>query len=416
LCRTLWKRVRLADLNYSYPINTMSRIEAEVMGSIAAINNCRKGLVSAAPEILRMAALIKESIAKGGDNQGWQKAPINWRGGGGGGDRGRKPDYNTSNNNNNNSRYTNTVVRSGGAGSSNSSNSGMGSNYRTFRGSATAPSSVSAPIAASTTTTSTSASASTTAPVTTTAPTHSLMPPKYVSRFKEADKAVDPVLLIIQDKLNRFSSKNYEDIYEFMCQILDSGKTDFLKSFMKLVFEKATTEEMFCPTYVKLLAALSSKYKVLATEMIIRYRDYIAIFQDVSEAVVATDSKSVIEATSIKKYRLGYSQFLAELIKYNILDTALFLETIEMIVNNLPKVAAAPDSTKLFEEYANCLMRILKGVQGQTTVLALALKDTLKVKFTPILSVLTEKNPALPSLSNRGRFTIQDLLDGIKGL
>ena len=242
------------------------------------------------------------------------------------------------------------------------------------------------------------------------------MPPKYVSRFKEADKAVDPVLLIIQDKLNRFSNKNYEDIYEFMCQILDSGKTDFLKSFMKLVFEKATTEEMFCPTYVKLLAALSSKYKVLATEMVVRYRDYVAIFQDVSEAVVATDSKSVIEATSIKKYRMGYSQFLAELIKYNILDTALFLETIETIVNNLPKVAAAEESTKLFEEYANCLMRILKGVQGQTTVLALALKGALKTKFAPTLSVLTEKNPALPSLSNRGRFTIQDLLDGIKGL
>ena len=389
----------------------MSRTEAEVMGSIAAINNCRKGLETAAPEILRMAALIKESIAKGGDNQGWQKAPINWRGGGDR-DRGRKPDYNTGNNNNNNNRYTNTIVRSGGAGSGSSNNNGGGSSgYRSFRG---ATATATASTAAAATATPTPTTTATTVP--TTPPSHSLMPPKYVSRFKEADKAVDPVLLIIQDKLNRFSSKNYDDIYEFMCQILDSGKTDFLKSFMKLVFEKATTEEMFCPTYVRLLAALSSKYKVLATEMIVRYRDYIAIFQDVSEAVVASDSKSVIEATSIKKYRMGYSQFLAELIKYNILDTALFLETIETIVNNLPKVAVAPDSTKLFEEYANCLMRILKGVQGQTTVLALALKEALKVKFTPTLSVLTEKNPALPSLSNRGRFTIQDLLDGIKSL
>ena len=386
----------------------MSRIEAEVMGSIAAINNCRKGLESATPEILRMAAFIQESIAKGGDNQGWQKAPVNWRGGGGtsgggggGGGSSRRGDYRSETN-----RYQNTVVRSGGAGS------GPPSGYRSFRGTG--------PTGATTTSTASSASASAVAAPDTSVKAgtsvHSLMPPKYISRFKEADKAVDPVLLIIQDKLNRFSNKNYDDIYEFMCQILDSGKTDFLKSFMKLVFEKATTEEMFCPTYVRLLAALSSKYKVLSTEMVVRYRDYIAIFQDVSEAVVASDSKSVIEATSIKKYRMGYSQFLAELIKYNILDTALFLETIETIVSNLPKVAAAPDSTKLFEEYANCLMRILKGVQGQSTVLALALKDALKTRFTSTLSVLTKKNPALPSLSNRGLFTIQDLLDGIKDL
>ena len=381
----------------------MSRIEAEVMGSIAAINNCRKGLVSAAPEIVRMATFIQESIAKGGDNQGWQKAPINWRGNNSSNSGGaRKQDYRGDSN-----RYQNTVVRSGGAGSGSSSMGGS-SHYRSFRGTGPAASFAATPSSATATTTTTATAAP--------APSHSIMPPKYVSRFKEADKATDPVLLIIQDKLNRFSNKNYDDIHEFMCQILDSGKTDFLKSFMKLVFEKATTEEMFCPSYVKLLSDLSSKYKVLSTEMVARYRDYIAIFQDVSEAAVATDSKSVIEATSIKKYRLGYSQFLAELIKYNILDTALFLETIETIVNNLPKVAAAPDSTKLFEEYANCLMRILKGVQGQTTVLALALKEALKVKFSPTLSVLAEKNPALPSLSNRGRFTIQDLLDGIKSL
>jgi len=392
-------------------------MEAEVMDSIAAINNCRKGLGPAGPEVLRTIALIHESLAKGGDNQGWQKAPVNWRSGGGSGGNGgsrSEPKYysktNTVHTPSKPFRATGATVATatGGAGFSSTTGAAVAAAVGTTAAATTAAAGATGTAGAGTT--------STTSTTVTEHHVHSLMPPKYTSRFKAADKAVDPVLLIIQDKLNRFSSKNYEDIYDFMCQILDSGKTDFLKSFMKLVFEKATTEEMFCPSYVKLLSDLSSKYKVLATEMVHRYRDYITIFQDVSEAIVASDSKSVIEATSIKKYRLGYSQFLAELIKYNILDTVLFLETIETIVNNLPKVAASENSVKLFEEYANCLMRILKGVQGQATPLALALKAALKTRFAPTLSVLTEKNPRLPSLSNRGRFTIQDLLDGIKAL
>jgi hypothetical protein len=237
-----------------------------------------------------------------------------------------------------------------------------------------------------------------------------------VSKFKSAEKDIDPVLLIIQDKLNRFSVSNYAEIHDFLCQIMDSGRTDFLKSFMKLVFDKATMEEIFCPTYVKLLSELSSKYAILTTEMVNRYKEYIAIFSDVSESPVAGDGKGVIEATTVKKYRLGYSQFLAEMIKYNILDAELFLSTIQTIVETLPKVAASSDSRKLFEEYANCLMRILKGIQGQKTPLAIALKTALKERYSLLLDPLTKKNSDLPSLSDRGRFTIMDILDAIKTL
>ena len=46
---------------------------------------------------------------------------------------------------------------------------------------------------------------------------------KYVSRFKKTGEADDAVLMLIQDKLNKFSPKNYKEILDFLCQILDSG-------------------------------------------------------------------------------------------------------------------------------------------------------------------------------------------------
>ena len=340
--------------------------DKSIMETIAAISSCRKSLGPTPPDIVRTIESLQATFTSGVDNQGWRRVPLStdWRRGGGGG------------------RY--------------GSNSSSSNNYRQPRPPPVHSSSVSSSSSSSTSSSSSPG-----------------IPHKYVSKFKSAEKDIDPVLLIIQDKLNRFSVSNYAEIHDFLCQIMDSGRTDFLKSFMKLVFDKATMEETFCPTYVKLLSELSSKYAVLTTEMVNRYKEYIAIFSDVSESPVAG---GVIEAATVKKYRLGYSQFLAEMIKYNILDAELFLSTIQTIVETLPKVAASSDSRKLFEEYANCLMRILKGIQGQTTPLAIALKTALKEQYSLLLDPLTKKNSDLPSLSDRGRFTIMDILDAIKAL
>jgi len=356
----------------------MSQVSAPVtdksiMETIAAITLCRKSLGPPNTDVLRNIEIIRESLTSGGDNQGWRRVPIapDWRRGG--------------------NRYNN-------------SNNSSSSNYRSYRPPTTNT------VHNTGSSTNSSASSVTAPPISTPSP----LPHKYVSKFKSAEKDIDPVLLIIQDKLNRFSVTNYAEIHDFLCQIMDSGRTDFLKSFMKLVFDKATMEEIFCPTYVKLLSELSSKYAVLTTEMVNRYKEYIAIFSDVSESPVPGDGKSVVEAATVKKYRLGYSQFLAEMIKYNILDAELFLSTIQTIVESLPKVAATSESRKLLEEYAHCLMRILKGIQGQTTPLAMALKSALRDRFAPLLQPLTKKNPELPSLSDTGRFTIMDILDKIK--
>ena len=52
---------------------------------------------------------------------------------------------------------------------------------------------------------------------------------------------------------------------------------------MKLVFEKAASEEIYCPLYAKLLSELSSHYPVLLTEMTNLYSQYMRIFEEVSD-------------------------------------------------------------------------------------------------------------------------------------
>ena len=241
-------------------------------------------------------------------------------------------------------------------------------------------------------------------------------PVRYVSKFKAAatpDKVDDTILnTIILGKLNKFSVGNYAEIYEFLCQILDSGQTDFLKHFMLLVFEKAAAEEVFCPLYAKLLSELSSKYTILHGEMTALYGEYLKIFEEVDESSAA-DYDDFVKRTEQKKYRLGYSQFLAELIKHGTVDIDLFMRTIQTIIRQLGAIAVKADNTRIVEEYADCILRITRAVKTcEATAGIVAIRAALGAEEARIRP-FTAKNPDNKSLSNKARFTLMDICDAI---
>ena len=244
-------------------------------------------------------------------------------------------------------------------------------------------------------------------------PSPSVPHTKYVSRFKKGGEADDAVLMLIQDKLNKFSPKNYKEVLDFLCQILDSGKTHFLKDFMKFVFEKATREESFCPYYAQLLCELTGKYKVLLTELVARYHAFGAIFEDISE--LETDSYAeLLASNSDKAYRQGYAQFLGELVKYNVLDKELFIATLTSIIHNIGKMANNEKGKPVLDEYVICLTRIMGSVKTESTGLAKDLRAYTKETFVGILEPFALKNPALQGISTRSRFMIMNVVDTMK--
>ena len=338
--------------------------EVAAIDRVGQILSLRGGLKGAAVSaaVQRIILEVQDCLAKGTDLHGWKK--VDWRSARGGG--GSYPATSTS-------RGTNT--------------------FRPYRSNTAAP-------------TNNSAAAGT--------PAHSYSgpPPKYTSKFKTAEKVDDAVLMLIQDKLNKFSPRNYPETHGFLCQILDSGKTHFLKDFMKIVFQKATREAGVCPHYAKLLCELTSKYEVLLSEMVNRYKEFSAIFDDISDAELAPDDyKALLEENTDKAYRLGYAQFLGELVKYNVLSSELFVATLQSIICNIPVIADKMNGKHLVEEYTTCLMRILQAIQGEKTTSATILKAALKERFMTVLQPLTVKGAPYKGLSPKGRCIIMDILD-----
>jgi hypothetical protein len=244
---------------------------------------------------------------------------------------------------------------------------------------------------------------------------------KYVSKFKKTAGKVDDTILntILLGKLNKFSEPNYNEIKEFITHIFVSGHTDMIKFFMIIVFEKAASEEIFCPLYARLLSELSTQYPVLLTEMENLFSEYMKIFEEIVDSSSET-YQELCKRNVEKKYRRGYSQFLTELIKHNSINTATFMKTITTIITQIELNLCIVESVKLNEEFADCLMKIMKAIKTNLPQDVdddnhiYQIRTILKHDMIDRIQPLTIRHPDYMGVSNKARFTFLDIYESIQ--
>lgn len=394
----------------------MTSMIQDIQGILALRKTIREPRVS--DSIRASIETIHQSISNHGDHNGWKT--VDWRGNNGGG------------------RSNASSSRQGGGGYHRSYTNRDAGSHPTFghRARAEAPiNTVSIPLTSSAMPSHVSQASQ--MPAThsqQSAPKHNSWqengdgfrhpPQKYVSKFKKSSEKVEDTILntILLGKLNKFSQPNYNEIKEFITHIIDSGQTEMIKCFMKLVFEKAASEEVFCPLYARLLSELSIQYPVLLTEMANLYTQYMEIFDEVTEDITSETYNELCKRNVEKKYRRGYSQFLAELIKHDVIDAETFMKSITKIISQVESNRARSDYIKLNEEFADCLMKIMKAIWSDVVIGSeeksenkiKLIRTTLKEEIARRIQPLTVRDPEAVGLSNKARFTFLDIYEGIQ--
>ena len=239
--------------------------------------------------------------------------------------------------------------------------------------------------------------------------------PKYQSKFKNSTQPVDDKILnnIILSKLNKFSPKTYSEIRDFLYQILGSGEPDLqqmIRDFMKLVFRKAAIEEIFCPLYAKLLCEISVRYTVILQEMNSLQSNYLLIFDDVHEST-SNDYNEFVESQKNKQYRLGYSQFLAELTGLEILDLDLLNSTFQKILKNMLAIGVQEDKKTLMDEYCDCLSRMAKVLKKKNGKFFVTARQTVYQSNKDTLNEFIQNFQNYPSETTKTRFILMDIKD-----
>jgi hypothetical protein len=253
---------------------------------------------------------------------------------------------------------------------------------------------------------------------------------RYQSRFKNNSEPIEEKILnrIIRLKLNKFGPTTYTEIRDFLYQILgqeavateDDGSVtaeegqvaEFVRDFMLMVFKKAASEEIYCPLYAKLLSEIGSKHSVILEEMNSLYRNYLEIFDESDVNVASGDMASFEKKNLEKKYRQGYSQFIAELTTLEILSVDSLASTVHTLLLHIDKHGKAEDNKPLIEEYVDCLLRMSRVMKDKTSEFFCTVRTKLLSQNRDILNNLVNvRDGTYPSLSPKARFLLMDITD-----
>jgi len=235
--------------------------------------------------------------------------------------------------------------------------------------------------------------------------------PRFSSAsIKASGDVEDRMMARIKGKINKIGFSTYEATKAFMQQILSGDETEFLDEFMKFVFQKAATEPAFCALYAKLLHELADEFGHIRTVMNKLFADYLDIFTEAEMTSVPEEGTSVyrafVEAQERKKFRRGYSQFVAELVKLGEADKDAFGRMIVQIVTVLEALHTNAANTLLCEEYIDCLNHMCLNAS------AIMVEASWSANVLQRITALTKKSKAdMPGLTNKARFALMDLTD-----
>jgi hypothetical protein len=233
---------------------------------------------------------------------------------------------------------------------------------------------------------------------------------RYVSSIVSEKNVEERIIGHIRAKLNKFSQNNYEGVKSFLEQIMNSGEVEFLTEFMDLLFTKAASEEMYCALYSRLLCELCDKFPFLKGEIIKIYSNFLAIFQEARDIPDqnSSDYKKFLESQEKKKYRQGYSHFLAEIYNKGLLPTDSMETTVSYILNSLSKLETDLSNTLLVEEYLVSLSKIVTTIDIAKTAplppFLVNMLDTLK-------KTIDKPKNDTPGYTTKSRFKIMDIID-----
>jgi hypothetical protein len=161
---------------------------------------------------------------------------------------------------------------------------------------------------------------------------------------------------------------------------MNSGETEFISEFMDLLFTKAASEEIYCELYARLLLELTGKFPHLRTEIKTIYENFLGIFveaRDIPDQSTA-DYKKFLDAQEKKKFRKGYSHFLAEIYNKGLITS----EAIETAVNT---IMASLDKLEKDTQYQTLMVHVSQYTRSLATT-------RTAYEYVAAMSMIAQKN------------------------
>ena len=133
---------------------------------------------------------------------------------------------------------------------------------------------------------------------------------------------------------------------------------------------------------------------------------------DVNISAAAGDQESFEKKCIDKKYRQGYSQFIADLTTLEILSVASLASTFHTLFFQIDKHSKLPDRKPLVDEYVDCALRMSRVMKDKQSEFFRNARAKLYSENKDLLiSLINIRDASYPSLTSKSRFLLMDIQD-----
>jgi hypothetical protein len=142
------------------------------------------------------------------------------------------------------------------------------------------------------------------------------------------------------------------------------------------------------------------------------YRNYLEIFDEADVNKASGDMESFEKKNIEKKYRQGYSQFIAELVTLEILSIDALTSTYNTLLRHIDKHGRAQENKPLIEEYVDCLLRMSRVMKDKSSDFFCSARNKLFLQSKDTIdNLINIRDGTYPSLSPKARFLLMDIRD-----
>jgi hypothetical protein len=213
----------------------------------------------------------------------------------------------------------------------------------------------------------------------------------------------------INSLLNKLAPKNYELIESKTLEICKENKDnkETLEKIIDSVFLKAVMQSTYCPYYVKLINKIIENEIDIINVINSKSKEYqIMLKMENNTKLTSTEKETYdefCEKIKNKTYKAGYSQFIGELLKNNIIEKEIISSCLSLFIENVKILIENDINDESIEDNIICIYNLVKTtfkmIQYEDIMLELGnirktsdLQRRLKFKIMDLEDILKKKD------------------------
>lgn len=218
----------------------------------------------------------------------------------------------------------------------------------------------------------------------------------------------------IRKQLNKISKNNYDILKNLIFEEINNISSDpnlnlNLDQIGKLIFDIASSNELYSEVYANLFNELICKYNFMNDILINNYNKFNTLFDNIHYYDPNIDYDKFCENNKNIEKRKGISKFYVNLLKLNVLDINSFINIIINIQNNILEYIDTENKKEITDELSDIIFILISN-----TIDILIQNDNWNKMYDTILNISKIKIRTRPSISNKTIFKHMDLLDVIE--